>query len=227
MRLAVLALLLAGCVPVAPPKDDCEAASRMFAHCGVSLPVLASPTCSGFTKAIARCVERTHGDCDALAALTSQLDVCAQQTNDGLPPLEDVPLPSTQPDGGVDFATEGAPDLAATDLGGSADLSPDLAPAPKWVGFAFSESAVSGQQHQHQTPVLDPGTYSFSTTGTGDVDLYVRIGLVPTTSLYDCRSISSGSTESCTLTLTSTARIYALVRAPAVSSTYTLVGTEL
>ena len=39
-----------------------------------------------------------------------------------------------------------------------------------------------------------------STTGTGDVDLYVRFGQAPSQSDYDCRPFESGSDESCELT---------------------------
>ncbi|MEW5742585.1 MAG: pre-peptidase C-terminal domain-containing protein [Myxococcota bacterium] len=36
-------------------------------------------------------------------------------------------------------------------------------------------------------------------TGTGDADLYVRRGLQPTVSAYDCRPYQSGSSESCSV----------------------------
>jgi hypothetical protein len=35
--------------------------------------------------------------------------------------------------------------------------------------------------------------------GTGDVDLYTRVGQVPTTSVYDCRPFQTGNTESCSV----------------------------
>lgn len=36
--------------------------------------------------------------------------------------------------------------------------------------------------------------------GTGDADLYVRLGSAPTTSSYDCRPWKSGNNETCTMT---------------------------
>ncbi len=38
-----------------------------------------------------------------------------------------------------------------------------------------------------------------SSGGTGDADLYVKFGSVPTSSSYDCRPYKSGNAETCTL----------------------------
>jgi hypothetical protein len=45
---------------------------------------------------------------------------------------------------------------------------------------------------------------AITTTGTGDVDLYVRKNLPPTDALFDCRSFGGSSNESCTMTDKST-----------------------
>ncbi|MNJ74267.1 Xanthomonalisin precursor [compost metagenome] len=38
-----------------------------------------------------------------------------------------------------------------------------------------------------------------SSGGSGDADLYVKFGSVPTNSSYDCRPYKSGNAETCTL----------------------------
>ncbi len=57
-------------------------------------------------------------------------------------------------------------------------------------------------------------------TGTGDADLYVRKGAQPTTSLYDCRPYKTGSSETCTLTLTADTQLHVSVRGFAATSTF-------
>ncbi|MFT7581421.1 MAG: hypothetical protein ACI9MR_003097, partial [Myxococcota bacterium] len=47
-------------------------------------------------------------------------------------------------------------------------------------------------------------TFTAAMTGTGDADLYVRIGAQPTTAAYDCRPYTSGSDEQCDIAVTET-----------------------
>jgi hypothetical protein len=62
----------------------------------------------------------------------------------------------------------------------------------------------SGKLAKNEEKKLGPykvaagGKLVAETTGTGDVDLYVKKGTAPTTSSYDCRPYKSGSKESCT-----------------------------
>lgn len=49
--------------------------------------------------------------------------------------------------------------------------------------------------------------------GPGDADLYVRFGNEPTTSVYDCRSISNNNRERCTIDNPSAGRYFVKVRA--------------
>ncbi len=58
------------------------------------------------------------------------------------------------------------------------------------------------------------------TTGTGDVDLYVKKGAAPTTSSYDCRPYKSGSKESCTTD--GGTDVFVTVRGYATTSNFTL-----
>ncbi|WP_198158423.1 PPC domain-containing protein [Enterovibrio coralii] len=47
--------------------------------------------------------------------------------------------------------------------------------------------------------------------GQGDADLYVRAGSAPTTTVYDCRSISSSNQEACTFANLSAGVYYVMV----------------
>jgi len=59
-------------------------------------------------------------------------------------------------------------------------------------------------------------------TGSGNPDLYVRFGSAPTTHAYDCRSASSGASETCTVTVPAgQSSAYVMVRG-ASSGTYNL-----
>jgi leucyl aminopeptidase len=68
------------------------------------------------------------------------------------------------------------------------------------------------------------GSLTAATTGTGDVDLYVRKTSVPTTSTYTCKSDGSSATESCTVNMTANGDVYVLLKGYSASS-YTLKVT--
>lgn len=55
------------------------------------------------------------------------------------------------------------------------------------------------------------GTFKAETTGTGDIDLYVRKGSVPTTSSYSCKSDGSTATESCSTSVTANGDVYVML----------------
>lgn len=52
------------------------------------------------------------------------------------------------------------------------------------------------------------GALKASTVGTGDIDLYVKIGAAASASSYDCRSEGSSSTEACSVNLTANGDVY-------------------
>jgi vibriolysin len=66
-------------------------------------------------------------------------------------------------------------------------------------------TTVSGSVKKNQTvnhgpyTVLAGSTFSVTMTGTGNPDLYVRFGSQATTASYNCRSINSGATETCSV----------------------------
>jgi hypothetical protein len=95
-----------------------------------------------------------------------------------------------------------------------------------WAGLNESATVKKAVSKKYATPVLAAGTYTFDMTGTGDADLYVRIGAAPTTATYDCRPYKTGSNESCTVTLAQPAPINVMVRGYATTSTVTLVGKK-
>ena len=61
--------------------------------------------------------------------------------------------------------------------------------------------------------------------GSGDGDMYVRIGAAPTTSTYSCRPYLTGNNETCTFNSPAAGTYYVGVRAYATFSGATLVGT--
>jgi hypothetical protein len=96
-----------------------------------------------------------------------------------------------------------------------------------WAGITDSGSVAHSATKTWTTPTLDAGTYKFDMTGTGDADLYVKIGGNPTTSSYDCRPYKTGSNESCTVTLAQPTTIGVMVRGYASStSTFKLTGAK-
>ena len=81
-----------------------------------------------------------------------------------------------------------------------------------WAGLSENGSVAKNASKTFATPVLEAGTYQFAMTGTGDADLYVRIGSAPTTRTYDCRPYKTGSNETCSVTLAQPAPIHVMVR---------------
>jgi hypothetical protein len=103
--------------------------------------------------------------------------------------------------------------------------TPDAGTTPEaWAGLNESGTVTKPNEVRYQTQTLKAGSYLFSMTGTGDADLYVRIGQAPSTTLYDCRPYKTGSKESCKVNLTADAPIHVMVRGYATTSTYKLVG---
>ncbi len=74
------------------------------------------------------------------------------------------------------------------------------APDAGQSGTVTQTSAVAQNEWKHFGPfATGPGPITVEMVGSGDADLYVRIGGAPTAALYDCRPYANGSTESCTL----------------------------
>jgi hypothetical protein len=97
-------------------------------------------------------------------------------------------------------------------------------PPGQWAGMSESGAVTKSQEKRYETPSLPAGKYVFTMTGTGDADLYVRAGVAPTTTAYDCRPYESGSAEQCIINLTVASPIHVMVRGYAASSTYKVEG---
>jgi endonuclease I len=61
--------------------------------------------------------------------------------------------------------------------------------------------------------------------GTGDADLYVRFGVAPTTTSYDCRPFLSGNAETCTIASAQAGTYHVMLRADAAFSGVSLLGS--
>ena len=89
----------------------------------------------------------------------------------------------------------------------------------------FSGSFTAGQTKSFGPfMVKSGGTLKGETTGTGDVDLYIRKTSVPTTSTYTCKSDGSTATETCTVSMTADGGVYVLLKGYT-ASTYNLKVT--
>jgi Bacterial pre-peptidase C-terminal domain len=93
-----------------------------------------------------------------------------------------------------------------------------------WSGLTSSGTVKKSIAKNFTTPILAAGSYQFDITGTGDADLYVRVGAAPTTTKYDCRPYKTGSNESCSVTIAQPTTIGVMVRGYATTSDFSLVG---
>lgn len=83
----------------------------------------------------------------------------------------------------------------------SAGLAPDAGTPRTGLPVDTTEgAAVAKDEWKHFGPYATTvGSITVEMTGTGDADLYVRMGGQPTASVYDCRPYTGSSNESCTL----------------------------
>jgi vibriolysin len=61
--------------------------------------------------------------------------------------------------------------------------------------------------------------------GTGDVDMYTKLGARPTLSVYDCRPYQTGNAETCTVTAPAAGTYYVMLNAYSAFSGVTLTAT--
>ena len=106
-------------------------------------------------------------------------------------------------------------------MGGGTPVEPGTT---GWTGMNETGTVATDEDKGFSTPTLAAGKYLFEIAGTGDADLYVRIGSAPTGENYDCRPYLSGSAETCEVTLDGPAKVYAMVRGYAGPANFTLVG---
>jgi len=97
---------------------------------------------------------------------------------------------------------------------------------PTWAGLSERATLAADQDAHFATPKLAAGKYRFSLAGTGDADLYVRIGDAPSADLYDCRPYLTGSAEVCDVELSAASTVHVMVNAYAAAATFTLSGAK-
>ncbi|OUS51814.1 alkaline serine protease [Shewanella sp. SACH] len=74
-------------------------------------------------------------------------------------------------------------------------------------------SGATGTEALYKIVVPANSQLSITTSGgTGDVDLYVKAGTVPTTTSYDCRPYKNGNNESCSITVTQAGTYHVMLR---------------
>ncbi|HSC13452.1 MAG TPA: pre-peptidase C-terminal domain-containing protein [Rhodanobacteraceae bacterium] len=89
-------------------------------------------------------------------------------------------------------------------------------------------SQATGTVSPNYTMVVPAGKTSVVFTisgGTGDADLYVKLGSAPTTTSYTCRPYLTGNSETCTISNPTAGTYYVNVRAYAAYSGVSLKGT--
>lgn len=98
---------------------------------------------------------------------------------------------------------------------------------PSWTGMSESGTLAANEDRRFATPKLAAGRYRFTTSGTGDVDLYVRVGDAPSEELYDCRPYLSGSVETCDVEITTSTSVHVMLNAYGRAADFKLTGTRL
>jgi hypothetical protein len=94
-----------------------------------------------------------------------------------------------------------------------------------WNGLDVSGTVAKDAEMHYRTPKLAPGDYQFRLTGTrGNADLYVRVGVAPTPTAFDCHPGEPTSSETCYVHLAQSAVIHVMVRGIAPTSTFRVVG---
>jgi bacillolysin len=126
---------------------------------------------------------------------------------------------------GTGSAEQNAVNLAWQAVG--VGLPPQL-PTALTNGVALINQAASTGQEKHyylDVPASRASTF-VSSGGTGDADLYVRVGTAPTTYAYNCRPYLSGNAETCNIAAQTTAqRVYVMLRAYSTFSGVSIKGT--
>jgi len=82
-----------------------------------------------------------------------------------------------------------------------------------------SATVKKDEQKTGEYEVTAAGKAQVQLSGTGDADLYVKVGSAPTTSSYDCRPYAGSSNETCDVDLQAGQKVYWMVVGYAAEST--------
>ncbi|MBX7116431.1 MAG: pre-peptidase C-terminal domain-containing protein [Myxococcaceae bacterium] len=118
------------------------------------------------------------------------------------------------------IGTTGAPDAGRPDGGG------DTVDGGSFSHLNVSGSAAANQMKVFTLAVPAGRRVVVRTTGTGDVDLYVRFGSAPTDQTYDAASEGDTSVEQLTYTATQSGTLYIGVFGYVANSTFTLTTAD-
>ena len=127
-----------------------------------------------------------------------------------------VTLTVTDDDGATDSASASV-SVTAPPTGGGALSN----------GVAVSVSGATGSK-TYYTVTIPAGSTGLSIAmsgGSGDADLYVRLGSQPTTSTYDCRSWNSNNNETCNFATPSAGTYHIMINGYSAYSGASLVAT--
>jgi vibriolysin len=90
---------------------------------------------------------------------------------------------------------------------------------------SLSGSSGNKKYYALEVPAGQPSVSFEISGGTGDADLYVRSGAVPSSSTYDCRPYKSGNAELCSFTNPAAGTWYVMLNAYSAYSGVTLKGS--
>ncbi len=108
-----------------------------------------------------------------------------------------------------------------------ADAGPlDAATSVDGGAMRFAGTIPAGGVSYFATPSVAAGAYTVTMTGTGDADIYVKVGAVPTTTSYTCRPYLSSTNESCVVNVAAPNTVKIMVKGVAASSTFAIAVTK-
>ena len=100
-------------------------------------------------------------------------------------------------------------------------------PVAMTKGVAITGIGASTGSEKLYTLVVPAGASNLTFTtsgGTGDADMYVRLGSAPTDTTYNCRPYKSGNAETCTFAAPTAGTYYVRLKAYSTFSGVTLLG---
>lgn len=126
-----------------------------------------------------------------------------------------------------DTATADGVDKAMQAVGvGVAVPPPTVTTLTNGVALGSQSAATGDAKYYKLTVPSGQSTLTIVTSGgTGDGDLYVKFGAVPTSSDYQCRPYASGNAETCTFTNPAAGDWYAMINAYSAFSGLSITGT--
>ena len=96
---------------------------------------------------------------------------------------------------------------------GSSNPPPPPPPPASTSTLSFNGTVAQGQLVTLPVFTVKPGsTFTVVLGGSGDADLYVRVGLAPTATRFTCRPYLDGPNEQCSLTVpTTSSKVYVAI----------------